>query len=78
VGWTPDAQFLYFARREVPSKVYRIDLRSGAKEFVRELMPSDPAGVEAVGPVLMLPDQKSYVFGYQRILSDLHVVDGLK
>jgi hypothetical protein len=42
-------------------------------------MPSDSAGVEAVGPVLLLPDGKSYVlFGYTRILSDLHVVEGLK
>jgi Tol biopolymer transport system component len=79
VSWTPDGRFLYFSRRgELPLKVYRFDLRSGAKEFVREVMPSDPAGVGGVGPVLMLPDQKSYVFGYNRILSDLHVVDGLK
>jgi len=41
-------------------------------------MPSDPAGVEAVGPVLLLPGGKSYVFGYTRVLSDLHVVEGLK
>jgi len=78
VGWSPDARALYFSSRGIPLKVHRMDLASGADEVVKELMPSDRAGVESVGPVLLLPDQKSYVFGYVRILSDLHVVDGLK
>ena len=56
----------------------QIDLATGKREFVRELMPSDSAGVASVGPVCILPDQNSYVFGYQRVLSDLHVVQGLK
>ncbi len=78
-GWTPDGRFLYVARRgEAPLKVYRIELPNGAKELVRELMPADPSGVAGVGAVVLLPDGKSWVFGYSRILSDLHVVEGLK
>jgi Tol biopolymer transport system component len=78
-GWTPDGRFVYVSRRgERPLKMYRLEIATGAKEFIRELMPSDASGVESVGPAILLPDGKSWVFGYTRILSDLHVVDGLK
>jgi Tol biopolymer transport system component len=79
VSWSDDMRSIYVVRRiERPLKVSRVDLETGKREFIRELMPADAAGVTNVGPVLMLPDRKSYVFGYQRTLSDLHVVDGLK
>jgi hypothetical protein len=42
------------------------------------LMPSDPAGVETIGPVLITPDGKACVYGYHRTLSDLYMVEGLK
>ncbi|HVE66192.1 MAG TPA: hypothetical protein VNC59_06395, partial [Thermoanaerobaculia bacterium] len=78
-GWTPDGRFAYVSRRsERPMRIHRLEMATGAKELVRELMPADAAGVESVGPALLLPDGKSWVFGYSRILSDLHVVDGLE
>jgi hypothetical protein len=41
-------------------------------------MPSDPAGVGLIGPILMTTDAKTYVYGYHRALSDLYLVEGLK
>ena len=41
-------------------------------------MPSDPAGVNIILPILLTPDGKSYVYGYRRMLSDLYLVEGLK
>lgn len=79
VNWSEDMRSVYVVRRtERPLRVSRVDLETGKREFIRELMPADAAGVTNVGPVLTLPDRKSYVFGYQRVLSDLHVVEGLK
>jgi eukaryotic-like serine/threonine-protein kinase len=79
VAWSADMRSVFVMRRgERPLKVSRVDLGTGKRELVRELMPSDAAGVTGVGSVHILPDQKSYVFGYQRVLSDLHVVEGLK
>ncbi|HEX6880908.1 MAG TPA: protein kinase [Terriglobales bacterium] len=63
---------------ELPARVYRVDLRTGQRTLWKELMPSDPAGVETIGPILMTPDAKTCVYGYQRTLSDLYLVDGLK
>jgi hypothetical protein len=41
-------------------------------------MPVDPAGIETIGPILIIPDGKTYVYGYHRTLSDLYLVEGLK
>jgi hypothetical protein len=31
-----------------------------------------------IGPILMTPDAKTRVFGYDRMLADLYLVEGLK
>ena len=79
VAWSLDGSSLYIYRPgELPAKVYRLDLATGQKTFLRQLMPSDPAGVETIGPILLTPDAKTCVYGYHRTLSDLYLVDGLR
>jgi serine/threonine protein kinase/Tol biopolymer transport system component len=79
VAWSVDGRSLYIYRPgELPAKVYRLDLATGQKTFLRQLMPSDPAGVETIGPILLTQDAKTCVYGYHRTLSDLYLVDGLR
>ena len=79
VTWTQDGAGLYtYQPGELPTKVYRVDLATGKKSPWKELMPIDPAGIETLGPILMTPDGKSFVYGYHRTLSDLYLVEGLK
>jgi hypothetical protein len=61
-----------------PARIFRMDLASGARTSVRSLMPSDPAGVIRISPVLLAPDLKAHAYSYRRILSDLYVVEGLR
>ena len=35
-------------------------------------------GITDIGPILITPDAKAYVYEYGRTLSDLYLVDGLK
>jgi Tol biopolymer transport system component len=78
IGWSPDAQKLYIFRYgEFPAKVYELDLKTGEKKLVKELMPRDTAGVNIIFPVLSTPDGKTYIYGFRRILSDLYSVEGL-
>src|SRR5690348_7662415 len=63
---------------ELPSRVFLLDLQTGHRTLWRQLMPSDPAGVETIGPILLASDAKTCVYGYHRTLSDLYLVDGLK
>ncbi len=79
ITWGADGSSLYiYQPGELPARVYRLDLQSGKRTLWKELMPSDPAGVENIGPILMTPDAKTCVFGYHRMLADLYLVEGLK
>ena len=74
-----DGRFLYvYQPGELPARVNKLDLQTGQRTLWKQLMPSDPAGVETIGPILMTPDASTCVFGYHRMLSDLYLVEGLK
>ena len=79
VTWSADGRSLYvFRPGELPASVYRLDVASGARNLWKPLMPSDPAGVEHIGPILLTPDANTCVYGYHRTLADLYLVEGLK
>jgi serine/threonine protein kinase/DNA-binding beta-propeller fold protein YncE len=79
ITWGADGRSLYiYQPGELPARVYRLDLQTGQRTLWKELIPSDPAGVENIGPILLTPDAKTCVFGYHRMLADLYLVDGLK
>ena len=79
ITFTTDDNSLYiYQPGELPAQVYRLDIRTGQRTLWKQLMPSDPAGVETIGPIVMTPDAKTCVFGYHRMLADLYLVEGLK
>lgn len=79
ITFSADGNSLYiYQPGELPAHVYRLDLKTGHRTLWKELMPSDPAGVETIGPIIMTPDAKTVVFGYHRMLADLYLVEGLK
>jgi eukaryotic-like serine/threonine-protein kinase len=79
ISWSADGKSLYiYQPGELPARVYRLDLQSGQRTLWKELIPSDPAGVENIGPIYITPDAKTCVFGYHRMLADLYLVEGLK
>jgi eukaryotic-like serine/threonine-protein kinase len=79
IGWGQDSSTLYvYQPREMPAKVYRLELATGKRTLWKQFVPADPAGVATIGPILITPDGKSYVYGFQRSLSDLYLVEGLK
>ena len=78
LGWATDSRSLYVCKRaEVPVRIYRLNYETGAKELLREIMPSDPAGMLSSPRVLITPDGKSYIYQFERYLSELYLVDGL-
>jgi len=79
ITFNTDGRSLYiYQPGELPAQVYRLDLQSGQRTLWKQLMPTDPAGVENIGPILMTPDAKECVYGYHRMLADLYLVEGLK
>ena len=79
ISFSPDSRSLYiYQPGELPARVDLLDLQSGRRKLWKQLMPSDPAGVETIGPILITPDGKTCVFGYHRMLADLYLVEGLR
>jgi hypothetical protein len=79
VGWMAGGQWLFvFDRGKIPGRVFRIELATGKREFWRELVPLDPAGIDLLSPPALTPDGKTYVYSYNRILSDLFLASGVK
>jgi Tol biopolymer transport system component/predicted Ser/Thr protein kinase len=79
ITWSQDGHSLYFYRTgEVPAKVYQLDLATGKKSVAKQIIPIDPTGVSTIGPILITPDGKTYVYGFHRTLGDLYLVEGLK
>jgi Tol biopolymer transport system component/predicted Ser/Thr protein kinase len=79
VSWSADGRSLFIYRAgELPPKVFRLDLATGQKQLWREIMPTDSAGITDIGPILITPEAKSYVYEYGRTLSDLYLVEGFR
>ena len=76
--WSPDGKTLYVRNGALPARLYRIDTSSNKREFWRELMPSDPAGILAIRTIRITGDGASCFYGYTRHLSDLYLVEGVK
>jgi hypothetical protein len=79
IGWNTDGRSVYVSQtQEMPLKVYRLNLSTGRKELLKEVMPADAAGIFWPNSILITPDGRGYVYKLQRILSDLYLVEGLK
>jgi eukaryotic-like serine/threonine-protein kinase len=77
--WSADPDTLYvYQSRQLPLRIYRLNVLTGARQFLREIHPADPTGLCHMSHVLLSGNGKSYVYTYIRMLSDLYVVKGLK
>ncbi|HEY6146854.1 MAG TPA: protein kinase, partial [Thermoanaerobaculia bacterium] len=78
MGWTEDSRSLFIeSDSEKAPKIFRLDWRTGKKEFVREVRQPDTTGI-AVSNILLTPDGKGWVYSGLRRLSELYLVEGLK
>jgi Tol biopolymer transport system component len=79
IGWTADGKAVFvMALSGVPGVVRLVDVATGRQTKWKEFMPPDPTGVEQVGPAVISPDEKSYVYSYRLTLSDLYLATGMK
>ena len=76
--WSTDSHSIYVGHSEDLSiTVFRVDISTGKRELVKQIIPADPAGITS-SSIFVTPDAKSYVYQVNRHLSTLHVVDGLR
>jgi len=79
VQWSDDGSSLFgYHAGEFPSKVYRLNVNSGAESVIQELKPGVPAGVVLVAPIVVSRDGKRFAYSYNQTLSALYLVSGLQ
>ena len=84
--FSADGRSLLVAGSEdTPTRVYRVDLATGRRTLLHELMPADPAGVTTGGGILawglgavVTPDGRGYAYTYRQIFHNLYLADGLR
>jgi len=60
----------------VSAKLMRVDLATGKYKPWKEIAPLDSTGVSAIWPGALSEDEGTFVYSFQRDLSELFVVDG--
>ena len=79
IQWSADGHALYLYRGgDRQFQIYRHDIATGKSTLFKELKPADMAGIDDMNSVLVTPDGKWYAYSYQRTLSHLFIVDGVK
>jgi hypothetical protein len=77
-GASENGQTLFLASEEIPSTIFRYDLKRGREELMMQLAPVDRAGVLGGLTVQIAPDGRSYAYSYPQELSELQWIEGLK
>jgi Tol biopolymer transport system component/tRNA A-37 threonylcarbamoyl transferase component Bud32 len=79
IAWSSDGRSLFVYRLgEVPATVNKLELATGRKQTIKQLVPPDVSGVTDISSILITPDGNNYVYEYGRTLSDLYLVNDLK
>ncbi len=80
IRWTGDGSGFLFYRTSPDGKrneVYRLDVASGQREWIRNLTPDEPGFALAKGGIVATADGERFVFTYLTGLGSLFLVDGL-
>src|SRR5262249_46642778 len=77
--WSSDGKSLFtYVAGERPSRLYQLDIATGARTVAHEIHPADEAGILAMFPTVAMADGRGYGYTYLRAAGALYVVDGLK
>ena len=63
------------AYTQIPTRISRLHLPTGRLQAWKEIGPSDPLGVNAITKVMLSRNERTLVFNYRRVLSELFVVE---
>ena len=79
VQWSSDGSALFgYHTGELPSRIYKANIRDGKQTMVQQLRPGVPAGVVMVAPVVATRDGTRFAYSYNQTLSGLYLITGLQ
>src|SRR5260370_6093526 len=80
LGWASDAKSLYVAAATggPATSIYQVLTQPTRPQLFPPLSPFDNTAVSYIGPRYVTPDDRAYVYSYNRQISELFVIEGLK
>jgi hypothetical protein len=79
IGWSTDGESVVVTTGgQIPARVERVNVTTGARTLLKELAPPDRAGLTSVVLEQWIEDGRGYVFRYQRSLSTLFAATGVR
>jgi Tol biopolymer transport system component len=79
IQWAADGRALFVQPQgQVPAEIERLSLADGKSVPVRELTPTDRAGVISIAPVVTNSNGSEFAYSYYQTLSVLYVISGLR
>lgn len=79
VNWSADGRSAFvYQDDQTHAQIFRLDLATGKRQLAASLAPNDPVGLVGIVPVRITPDGRNYAYSYNRSLSNLFLVDGVK
>jgi hypothetical protein len=79
ITWSADGRSAYVYHDDKTSApLYRLDVAAGKRQLVVTLTSRDTAAVAAVINVRLTPDARTYAYSFDRELSDLFLVEGVR
>jgi len=79
VQWAADGRRLYVAQADSTIRIYRLDLETGKRVPWKTVSFADRAGLRFVNSnVKISPNGETYAVSYERVQSDLYLLEGLK
>jgi eukaryotic-like serine/threonine-protein kinase len=79
VRWSDDGSSVYgYLLGRIPAKVYKVNLATGKKTLIQELVPPISVGVANIAPVVVTPDGSRFAYSYYQVSSVLYLISGLQ
>jgi hypothetical protein len=76
--WSSDGRSLFLGTNDGPCQVHRLNLATEQLALWQQVTPADPTGVHACSRILPSADGRSYVYQYERSLTDIVVAEGIR
>ncbi len=77
VQWSADGKYIYVGVRQPFTSFWRIEIATGHRKLWKQVVVSDPVGVNELLPEFITPDGKSFAYRYARRLDELYLADGV-
>jgi serine/threonine protein kinase/Tol biopolymer transport system component len=77
-GWTGDGKAVHVSRYSDKLRIYRVDPATGVRRLWKEAFLPDAAGAQDPYVVVVARDAEAWAAGYQSLLGELYLVEGLK